>query len=101
MINGDTRTIVAGPFGATLEVGYREDCVIESEKDEILLFQRRTGVIEDCFSYERLSQQGKSGLANEKVVLLLESAVATKNQSNMAVLKKTLLIAINNKDYLH
>ena len=50
---------------------------------------------------ERLSQQGKSGLANQKVVLLLESAVATKSQSNTAVLIINLLIAILNKDYLH
>ena len=49
---------------------------------------------------ERLSQQGKSGLANQKVVLLLESAVATKNQTNTAILIITLLIAIKNKDYL-
>ena len=49
---------------------------------------------------ERLSQQGKSRLANQKVVLLLESVVATKNQSSTAVLIITLLIAIMNKDYL-
>ena len=31
-------------------MGYREDCVVESEKDEVLLFRRRTGVKEDRFS---------------------------------------------------
>ena len=50
------------------------------------------------FFCERLSQQGKSGLVNRKVVLLLESAVATKNQSNTLVLILTLLIAITNND---